>query len=102
LQPLIENAIRHGVSRQIKRGEIGVLARRQNGSLLLQVRDNGSGAATKANGDCEIVEGVGLSNTRLRLERLYGNEARITFLNAPTGGLIATIELPLNSDDDGN
>jgi two-component system LytT family sensor kinase len=90
------------VSRQIKRGEISILARRQTASLLLQVRDNGSGVATKANGEFSIVEGVGLSNTRLRLERLYGTEARITYENAREGGLIATIELPLDSDDDSN
>lgn len=102
LQPLVENAIRHGVSRQLKRGEISILARRQTASLLLQVRDNGSGVATKANGEFSIVEGVGLSNTRLRLERLYGTEARITYENAREGGLIATIELPLDSDDDRN
>jgi two-component system LytT family sensor kinase len=102
LQPLVENAIRHGVSRQIKRGEISILARRQTASLLLQVRDNGSGVAIKANGECAIVEGVGLSNTRLRLECLYGTEARITYENAPEGGLIATIEIPLGSDDDSN
>ena len=102
LQPLVENAISHGVSRQIKRGEISILAHRQTASLLLQVRDNGSGVATKANGECAIVEGVGLSNTRLRLERQYGTEARITYENAREGGLIATIELPLDADDDSN
>ena len=47
LQPLVENAIRHGVSAQIKRGEISILARREAGTLLLQVRDNGSGSRRK-------------------------------------------------------
>ena len=99
LQPLVENAIRHGVSAQIKRGEIGIRARREAGTLVLSVRDNGGGVKTKANGEIAVVEGVGLSNTRLRLARLYGDKARIGYENSSDGGLIATIVIPLGPDN---
>ncbi len=73
LQPLVENAIRHGIEPRAKPGRIELRARRQDGSLALEVRDNGAGLRPGR----EIEEGVGLSNTRARLRGLYGESARI-------------------------
>src|SRR5262249_13034923 len=70
LQPLVENAIRHGVMRNGQRGRVEVRARRDNGVLRLEVQDNGPGP-TPGNGPTR--EGVGLANTRARLRQLYGD-----------------------------
>ncbi|MBK8151501.1 MAG: histidine kinase [Acidobacteria bacterium] len=70
LQPLVENAIKHGIGPRTRGGTIEVAAERQNGSLHLSVRDDGIGVPF---GDVETLhEGVGLSNTRRRLRHLYG------------------------------
>ena len=89
LQPIVENAIRHGVapgSNQVSI-ELGVAA--QNGSLLLWVRDHGKGVSQEA-----LTPGIGLGNTRSRLERLYGSEAHLDLENAPGGGTEVRIALP--------
>ena len=57
----------------------------------MQVKDNGPGLDKENN---EIREGVGLSNTRLRLQQIYGDTYRFDLTNAPDGGVIATVELP--------
>jgi len=66
LQPLVENAVRHSIAPRAAGGRIEIRARRQGTALVLEVEDDGSGAPA------EIVEGVGLANTRARLEQLYG------------------------------
>jgi signal transduction histidine kinase len=89
LQPIVENAIRHGVapgSNQVSI-ELGVAA--QNGSLLLWVRDHGKGVSHEA-----LTPGIGLGNTRSRLERLYGSAAHLDLENAPGGGTEVRIALP--------
>jgi two-component system, LytTR family, sensor kinase len=91
LQPLVENAIRHGIEPHARRGEIRLSARRDAGMLHLEVRDNGGGLIT-ANGSPE--EGVGLSNTRARLAELYGDRHRFEFRNADQGGLIVHLVIP--------
>ncbi|HEX8153672.1 MAG TPA: sensor histidine kinase [Thermoanaerobaculia bacterium] len=90
LQPLVENALEHGVSRVTGEGEITIDARRDANRLVLSVRDNGPGVR---GGD----EGVGLPNTRARLAQLYGGEATLTLLTAPEGGAIAQITMPFRS-----
>jgi two-component system, LytTR family, sensor kinase len=91
LQPLMENAIRHGIEPHARRGEILLSARSENGLLHLEVRDNGEGLASE-NGSPD--EGVGLSNTRARLAELYGEEYRFEFTNAAEGGLIVHLAIP--------
>jgi two-component sensor histidine kinase len=91
LQPLVENAIRHGIEPHARRGEITLSARRESGRLHLEVRDNGGGLITK-NGELE--EGIGLSNTRARLEELYGDQYRFEFQNAKEGGLVVHLAIP--------
>jgi LytS/YehU family sensor histidine kinase len=90
LQPLVENAIQHGIEPHARPGQIVLRARRENGVLDLEVQDNGVGLANGAAPE----EGVGLSNTRARLQQLYGSGQRLELLNAPDGGLIVHIRIP--------
>ncbi len=92
LQPLLENAIRHGVEPHARAGCIEVSAKRDRDFLQLQVRDNGGGLVHG-----EIVDGVGLSNTRARIEQLYGGEQRFEFNNANGGGAVVTIQIPYHT-----
>ncbi|HEV3470770.1 MAG TPA: histidine kinase [Pyrinomonadaceae bacterium] len=94
LQPIVENALRHGVAPRSGPGRIEISAKRDNGSLRIEVRDNGPGlpAITKPNG--RFREGLGLANTRARLAQLYGGSHRLEVANAPEGGLVVTLEIP--------
>jgi signal transduction histidine kinase len=91
LQPLVENAIKHGVSLQTGPGMVSIGASHDNGRLCLTVRDNGVGltGATRA----KLHGGVGLSNTRDRLECLYGTEQALNFLES-SPGLTVEMRLP--------
>ncbi len=92
LQPLVENAIRHGVARSAAAGRIGIAAHRQNGSLRLEVTDDGPGLPRGASRPAR--EGVGLSNTRARLAQLYGPASQLTLANRGEGGLHVTLTIP--------
>jgi sensor histidine kinase YesM len=100
LQPLVENAVRHAIEPRAAAGWLEVRARRENGRLTLQVADDGPGIA--ANGPGAIAgsvipatgSGIGLANTRARLEQLYGAGHRFTLANASQGGLVVTLEIP--------
>ncbi len=94
LQPIVENAIRHGIGPRSAPGRIEISAKRDHGSLRIEVRDNGPGlpAISKPNGRAR--EGVGLANTRERLAQLYGGSHRLELKNAPDGGLVVTLEIP--------
>ena len=91
LQPLVENAIRHGIGRSSAAGRVQIRAVRWDETLKVQVRDDGPGLipANSSNG-----QGIGLANTRARLHRLYGNSSRLTLENGAEGGAIATIVVP--------
>jgi len=90
LQPLVENAIRHGIAPHLFAGRISVTARLHEARLELLVRDDGSGAGE---GD-GARPGIGLSNTRARLHRLYGDDFLLEVSNLPQGGLQSRVELP--------
>ena len=92
LQPLVENAIKHGIESQIAPGVIQVTAERAGKSLLLRVRDDGRGLASAPKG--LLKEGVGLSNTRSRLKELYGGRASFEFKPGKAGGFSAEIRMP--------
>ena len=92
LQPLVENAIRHGISRCPGAGRVDIRAAARDGRLLLEVHDTGPGFADPA---LTGVDGIGLANTRARLEQLYAGEHTITLGNAPEGGGLVRLELPL-------
>jgi two-component system, LytTR family, sensor kinase len=91
LQPLVENAIRHGIEPHARKGEIGLSARRENDLLCIEVRDNGMGFNPDRG---PVEEGIGLSNTRARLAELYGAGHEFSFQNAPEGGLIVRLWIP--------
>jgi two-component system LytT family sensor kinase len=92
LQPLVENALRHGDPGPDKRAEVVVRARRENGRLLLDVEDNGPGVAGTP--EDVIGRGVGLANSQRRLAQLYGADQRLSIANRATGGLAVRVEIP--------
>jgi two-component system LytT family sensor kinase len=100
LQPLVENAVKHGVSKVAGTGLIEIRAFRDDeDQLVLRVRDNGPGLASGEDGLPE--DGVGLTNTRARLEQLYGPAQRFTLRPAPEGvGLVAEVSLPYHTAGD--
>ena len=90
LQPLVENALRHGIARRADAGMLEVSARREGDELVLSVRDDGPGLPTTL----AFRSGVGLSNSRARLAELYGSRAALQLANANGDGVIATVRLP--------
>jgi len=97
LQPIVENAIRHGIVRRIGPGLIEIRAERHDGALQLKVTDNGPGLESDVQGDVAVKEGLGLTNTRARLEQLYGARQRFVLSRASGGGLEVTMEIPFQS-----
>jgi sensor histidine kinase YesM len=91
LQPIVENAIRHGVGQRASFGAIGIVARRVGDELHVTVRDDGPGFGTKS-GSAGL--GLGLSNTRARLKQLYGEKSELRTGTAPGGGAEVTMVLP--------
>lgn len=89
LQPLVENALRHGLATRARPGRIEIGAHRQGEHLQLFVRDDGRGLPAGT------IERVGLSNTRARLHLMYAGEHRFELRNVPEGGVAAEITLPL-------
>jgi len=94
LQPIVENAIRHGISTRTSAGRIEMEARRLNGALQVQVTDNGPGLSSGSNTGSIVKAGVGLANTQARLKQLYGDEHRLDLANAASGGLTVILEIP--------
>ena len=98
LQPLVENAIRHGAVQTGGIAEVAIAATREGGRLHLEVRDNGPGFETNGNGDG--ARGLGIANTRARLNELYGTAHRFELKNGPGApparGAVATIDIPFS------
>jgi two-component system LytT family sensor kinase len=92
LQPLVENAIEHGIARSAGPGRIDIAARRLDGRLELSVRDD---AAASHDPAPRASRGIGLANTRERLAALYGADASLAVAARPGGGFEAVITLPL-------
>lgn len=93
LQPLVENAIRHGIAPRSAPGTLRVVARREGERLRLTVSDDGPGLPDTLEG--QGGNGVGLSTTRERLERIYGDAHRFVVANAEEGhGVVAELEIP--------
>jgi LytS/YehU family sensor histidine kinase len=100
LQPLVENAIRHGISNRAAAGRIEIHATRLNGDVVLRVSDDGPGMP--AGGAESLKLGVGLNNTRARLEHLYGGDFRFELGNASTGGFEVHVTIPYRNAVQGN
>jgi two-component system, LytTR family, sensor kinase len=97
LQPLVENAVRHGVAPHAAPGLIEISARLKENKLELQVRDNGAGLPDARR--AEIKEGVGLANTRARLEQLYGADYLFDLNNRDKGGLVVSLTIPFRGEE---
>jgi hypothetical protein len=91
LQPLAENAIRHGIARRASAGRIELDGRRENGMLVLRLRNDGPPLPDDWT---PYGAGIGLRNTRARLDRLYGDGASLDVADAPEGGVAVRIVLP--------
>ena len=90
LQHLVENAVRHGVARRTDAGRITVSARREGGTVALNVTDDGFGIEA---GLADVAD-HGLANTRARLHALYGDRASVTVRPGAAGGTVAELRLP--------
>jgi len=95
LQPIVENAMRHAIASK-HAGRIEISAYPRNGTLRIQVRDNGPGLADESFVN-QFGKGVGLANTKARLERLYGSHHLLELTNAKQGGVLVTLEVPRRS-----
>ncbi|QSQ20923.1 histidine kinase [Pyxidicoccus parkwayensis] len=91
LQPLVENAIKHGISARAGAGHVELRASRDGSRLVLEVLDDGPGLAPGWNthGGC-----IGVANVRARMQQLYGERYTFTLENRPEGGVRARLELP--------
>jgi len=94
LQPLVENAIRHGIARRSAPGSVVISASCADGILTLAVQDDGVGLPPGG----VPREGVGLSTTRARLAQLYGDAQSLIIASAPEGGTVCTIRIPCRTD----
>src|SRR5215471_2069047 len=95
LQPLVENAVVHGIAQRRGPGCVTVRASRQENSLLLEVSDTGPGfGSAESEG---AARGLGLATTRARLEQLYGSDQRLECVDLPEGGASVRLSLPLRT-----
>ncbi|AHG93746.1 histidine kinase internal region (plasmid) [Gemmatirosa kalamazoonensis] len=94
LQPVVENAVRHGVAQRAGPGAVDVRAWADDGRLTVEVRDTGPGIPPNGS----LREGVGLSNTRARLAQLHGTAAGLALANGPEGGAVARLWMPLRQE----
>jgi LytS/YehU family sensor histidine kinase len=93
LQPIVENAVRHGLGQSEDAVTIEVAATCANGSLALVVSDDGPGLLAPRPGH----SGIGLANTKTRLARLYGDSARLVIEEGAGRGVRVTITLPIRT-----
>jgi LytS/YehU family sensor histidine kinase len=91
LQPIVENAIKHGASQVRGMGRIEIRARRENDRLMLSVTDNGPGLSESQK------DGLGLRNVRARLHELYGDDQTLRLESDAEEGTRATLEIPYHS-----
>jgi F0F1-type ATP synthase assembly protein I len=91
LQPLVENAVRHGIATQPRGGTVTVSSRLMRNDLILEVRDDGAGADPEA---VRHASGVGVRAVRQRLEARYGPDGRVAITTAPGAGFTVTASLP--------
>lgn len=96
LQPLVENAVKYGIESQRAPGVISIHATTESDRLQVTVSDTGPGLKNLLVGMDR--PGIGLANTRARLEQLYPNTHRFTISNGDAGGCIVSLELPFHTE----
>jgi two-component system, LytTR family, sensor kinase len=94
LQPMVENAVKHGIAKRVQGGAIEIAAVRSNGTITLSVCNDGPSLPA---GWEKTHSGVGISNVRTRLESLYGNKFELSLENRDTGGVKASVSIPFIS-----
>lgn len=100
LQPLVENAVRHGIALQSTASRIQIRAQLQDGHVRLEVCDDGRGLMSNGGEICG--RGVGLKNTRERLSQHYGEDYHFSLLPGENGGAVSTVVLPFKRISDSN
>lgn len=93
LQPIVENAIRHGISGRVGASRIGIAIQRRDAQLQIRVSDDGPGLTSVSSA---AGAGLGLTNTRQRLRHLYGDESSLDLFDDPEGGTIAMLSIPFS------
>jgi signal transduction histidine kinase len=91
LQPLVDNAVKHGISKLPEGGQIRITVHKHNDELQLEIKDNGPGLGRQAT---LPTNGLGLSITRERLESLYGRNQSLELVSPPEGGLLIRVCIP--------
>jgi len=94
LQPLVENAIKHGLSRKVGAGSITLRAWREKNAAIIEVEDDGLGISDERL-QSAMSSGIGLRNVNERLRVLYGAMGRLTLEGAPGKGALARVEIPV-------
>ena len=95
LQPLVENAIRHGIAKSSSAGSLTLTSRLVDSMLEIQVCDDGPGFS---DGEMQSSKGMGLKNTRARLRELYGDEQSLRLENSSQGGTVATVTIACHQE----
>jgi signal transduction histidine kinase len=97
LQPLVENAVVHGLEQLLGEAVIRIAAHREEDCLVVEISDNGPGTSFRAAARCPAAEagrGIGLSNTEARLEKLYHGRAQLTLSQPASGGTVVELRVP--------
>ncbi len=93
LQPMVENAIKHGIAKRAQGGEVRIAAARSNGRLTLSVYNDGPGLTPPG---ASSAPGIGIANTRARLTSLYGSDFDLSLRNQPPAGVEASLSVPFS------
>jgi two-component system LytT family sensor kinase len=96
LQPLVENAVKHGVERRTEGGRVTVEGTREGDALVLRVINDAPGEPTVIVSSPTSRTGVGIKNTRARLEQLYGSRQRFSLEPSAERGVVAEVRLPFH------
>jgi sensor histidine kinase YesM len=99
LQPLVENALRHGIGRQARHGHILVAAHREGDVLCLRIQNDGPSLSPRT---VKAGTGLGLANTRSRLQQLYGDQASFSLQDRSEGGADACVRIPFHTAEAGS
>jgi sensor histidine kinase YesM len=91
LQPIVENAIKHGIAKRDQGGAVRILASRSNGMLTLSVYNDGPSLPARAE---KIPSGIGISNMRTRLQSLYGDNFKLNMQNQGSAGVEVSVSVP--------